>query len=256
MATDLPRPDGVYDDFGIDYTRPVFGQLDQLGDRYWAWSHVHLTPAFRRRLAEARPDAPYPDSFPIFAGKWLESQTHIRWQHVLALWGTVVVLCFAGGVTRPGMTLATALGWFAGGFLLWTLVEYILHRVIFHKIPDTPLGVKFHFLAHGIHHKDPWDKTRLVFPILGAIGLASIIFGVVSLVAPLGPSLLIMSGLLVGYLAYDLGHFAWHHAKYKAGWFQYLKRYHLAHHYQDMDSRFGVSQPFWDWVFRSGNLRV
>ena len=68
--------------------------------------------------------------------------------------------------------------------------------------------------------------------------------------------LVLMAGLLVGYLGYDMGHYAWHHARLRAGWLQYLKRYHLAHHYQDMDSRFGVSQPLWDWILRSGNLRV
>ena len=119
--------------------------------------------------------------------------------HVLALWRTVAVVCFVLGITRPEVSIGAGLGAFVGGFLLWTLVEYILHRVIFHKRPTTPLGVKFHFLAHGIHHKDPWDKTRLVFPILGAVGLALLLFGIFNLLAPLGLALMLMSGLLVGY---------------------------------------------------------
>ena len=254
MNQDTSQP--VVDSFGIDYTQPVFTQLESLGDRYWEWSHVHVTPAFRRELAAARPDAPYPDSFPIFAGNWFEAQTHIRWQHVLGVWGTVVLACLIAGVTRPGFTVLGAAGWWAGGFLLWTLVEYFLHRVVFHKVPTSLLEVEFHFLAHGIHHKDPWDQTRLVFPILGAIGLASVLFGLFTALFEPGAALLLMSGLLAGYLAYDLGHFAWHHGKSAAAWFKYLKRYHLAHHYQDMNSRYGVSQPLWDWVFRSGNLRV
>jgi sterol desaturase/sphingolipid hydroxylase (fatty acid hydroxylase superfamily) len=64
-----------------------------------------------------------------------------------------------------------------------------------------------------------------------------------------------MGGLLIGYLCYDLGHFAWHHARCRRGPARFLKRYHLAHHFQDQDSRYGVSQPLWDVVFRSGKLR-
>ena len=82
------------------------------------------------------------------------------------------------------------------------------------------------------------------------------LFGLFNLVLPLGPSLAAMSGLLVGYLGYDLGHMAWHHAACRRGVLRYLKRYHLAHHFRDQDSRFGVSQPLWDWVFRSGSLRL
>lgn len=246
----------ITDDHGIDYTRPVFDQIAALGDRYWEWSHIHLSRQFRGDLAAARPDVPWPASFPIFANAWLEAQTHIRWQHVLMLWGSVVVVLAVGGGLLSDQGPLVSTGWWLAGFLIWTLVEYVLHRVVFHAPARTPLQIKFHFLAHGIHHKDPWDKTRLVFPILGAIGIAFLIFLVFSLLLPIGPALLAMSGLLVGYLAYDMGHFAWHHGRGDAAWFRYLKRYHLAHHYQDMDSRFGVSQPLWDWVFRSGNLRV
>ena len=64
-----------------------------------------------------------------------------------------------------------------------------------------------------------------------------------------------MSGLLVGYLCYDLGHYAWHNAPCRRGLPRFLKRYHLAHHFKDQDSRYGVSQPLWDVIFRSGNLR-
>jgi len=246
----------VTDDFGIDYTRPVLSQLSGLGDRYWEWSHQHLTPAFRRQLAEARPDDPYPSSFPIFAQPILEAQTHIHWRQVLGLWGVVVVSLVALAVMRFPVDPSAGVGWWLVGFLLWTLVEYVLHRVIFHREPRSLVERKFHFLAHGIHHKDPWDSTRLVFPLLGGMIIASLIYSVLAMLLPTGPSLLAMSGLLVGYLAYDIGHLAWHHASFRAPWFRYLQRYHLAHHYKDRDSRFGVSQPLWDWVFRSGDLKM
>ena len=41
------------------------------------------------------------------------------------------------------------------GFVLWTLLEYLLHRFIFHMEPrySSGLSLQFHFLMHGQHHK-------------------------------------------------------------------------------------------------------
>jgi sterol desaturase/sphingolipid hydroxylase (fatty acid hydroxylase superfamily) len=251
-----PTDRALVDAHGVDFTRPVLPQLDALGDRYWEWSHRHLTPSFRARLAAARRAERWPDSFPIFAQPWLEVQTHIAWQQVLVFWGLVVIALAVLAPGRGAVAPAAAPGWWLGGFLLWTLVEYLLHRKLFHRVPRTPVQRRLHFLIHGIHHKDPLDRTRLVFPLLSGVVIAAGLFAGLWLLLPLGAAMLAMSGLLAGYLAYDLGHYAWHHAAPRAGWLRRLKRHHLAHHFSDVDSRFGVSQPLWDHVFGTGGSRV
>jgi len=30
-----------------------------------------------------------------------------------------------------------------------------------------------------------------------------------------------------------------------------LKKYHLVHHFKDSDHYFGVTSPFWDWLFET-----
>ncbi len=257
MSQETPRQAGaanVVDEFGVDYTRPVLPQLDELGDRYWDWVHVNLRPSVRERLAVVQPDAAFPGSFPVFANPWLEANTHISWRLVLSLWVPTTVLML-------GMARWREMGWFemggafAAGFLLWTLVEYLLHRVVFHHRPRGSWQRKLHFLAHGIHHKDPWDPSRLVFPPLAGYAIALVLFVLIHLAIPLPSALATMAGLLVGYLAYDLGHFAWHHARCAHGIAHYLKRYHLAHHHRDSDSHYGVSLPLWDVVFRTYSSR-
>jgi len=61
----------------------------------------------------------------------------------------------------------------------------------------------------------------------------------------------LMAGFLAGYLAYDLTHYAQHHFPMRSGYAKYIKRYHMQHHYKDPNTRFGVSTPIWDWVFRT-----
>lgn len=64
------------------------------------------------------------------------------------------------------------------GIFLWTLLEYSLHRFVFH-LDSTNRNrwvCTFHFLLHGLHHKVPFDPYRLVFPPFPATILATIIY--------------------------------------------------------------------------------
>src|SRR5262245_20499172 len=68
------------------------------------------------------------------------------------------------GLSRAG-ALAT-LGYFALGWLIWTLMEYLLHRFLFHMSAHTPEEKFRSFMVHGYHHEFPKDKLRLVAPPL------------------------------------------------------------------------------------------
>src|SRR3954469_9417078 len=37
-----------------------------------------------------------------------------------------------------------------GGFLLWALSEYWIHRVIFHFEPEEGFGARLHWIIHGV----------------------------------------------------------------------------------------------------------
>jgi len=79
-----------------------------------------------------------------------------------------------------------------------------------------------------------------------------VIFSFLRLLLPLDQSLTAMAGLIAGYLAYDMSHYYSHHVKPRHRWGKFLRRYHLAHHHKEPHRLFGVSQPFWDIVFRTG----
>jgi len=56
------------------------------------------------------------------------------------------------------------------GIICWTLIEYVLHRFLFHSelyvtFPNK-VAICGHFMFHGIHHSFPMDRYRLVFPPL------------------------------------------------------------------------------------------
>jgi sterol desaturase/sphingolipid hydroxylase (fatty acid hydroxylase superfamily) len=57
------------------------------------------------------------------------------------------------------------------------------------------------------------------------------------------------AGFYGGYLVYDMVHFALHHVRPKSRVGRRLHELHMRHHFEDDDTGFGVSAPWWDVVF-------
>nr|MBA3584037.1 fatty acid hydroxylase [Gemmatimonadota bacterium] len=55
-----------------------------------------------------------------------------------------------------------AIAWALAGYLLWTLTEYWMHRLVFHFEPEEGIGARLHWIIHGVHHDHPNDPMRLV----------------------------------------------------------------------------------------------
>ena len=251
-----PRDDSEFiDAYGIDLRKPLYPQVASLGDRYFEWVHTPVRKSSLTRLRQWD-QGRWPGSVRIFDSVFLEPMTHITWQLVLAVWLPVVLgLLVAARLTFDISWVAMATIWF-GGLVTWTLVEYVLHRWFFHTPPRTAGQIRTHFLAHGIHHYDPFDGTRLVFPPLSGLVIAAVLYLLMELALPTGQAMALMAGLLTGYLLYDLSHYVSHHGRIRDPWFRFLSRYHKAHHHRDPDALFGVSSPLWDLVFRTGSFKI
>ncbi len=191
------------------------------------------------------------ESVPLFNSKMLDVFSRVSWYVPLIIFLPVIAYFSYISFTTYNFSIGKFLGLFFGGLFLWTLVEYLFHRFIFHYYPKNAFGRKLHFLMHGVHHAYPNDSMRLVMPPAMSIPLATsfyfiwlLVFG--DLVAP------IFAGFILGYLTYDMMHYATHHAKFiKGNWFVNIKNHHMKHHYQDPDHGFGVSSNFWDKIFRT-----
>jgi dihydroceramide fatty acyl 2-hydroxylase len=224
----------------VDLRAALLPQVGALGEAYESWVHSPIRPE---------------GSLRIFRSDGLERFTHIPWWLVLVVWVPVVATLHALARGWQGLAGGEALAYAALGLFLWTLAEYLLHRFVFHHRFRSGLGRQFHFLAHGIHHLDPWDRTRLVFPPLAGMVVAAVLFVPIWAALPLGAALATMSGLLLGYIVYDMTHYYTHHGKPTTRWGKFLKAYHLSHHHKHADRMWGVSQPLWDVVFRTGRPR-
>jgi sterol desaturase/sphingolipid hydroxylase (fatty acid hydroxylase superfamily) len=143
-----------------------------------------------------------------------------------------------------------ALPLFLGGVLLTTLIEYCLHRFLFHHQFTGEGGAMRHFLLHGYHHDFPNDPMRLVLPPIGIWPVAALIGGVWWLIFGVyfWP---VFAGTALGYIAYDWMHYYTHYATPKTGLGKWIKRYHMLHHHDSPGHRYGITSPLWDFLFQT-----
>jgi 4-hydroxysphinganine ceramide fatty acyl 2-hydroxylase len=137
------------------------------------------------------------------------------------------------------------------GIFIWTFIEYILHRFVFHFVPKQKWALRLHFIFHGVHHDYPNDLKRLVLPPSASIPLATGFFFLFNALLPANYIYGLYPAFLAGYLAYDMTHYAIHHFNFKFGIWKKIKQHHMLHHYQDPEHGYGVTSDLWDKIFRS-----
>ncbi|KAL8833053.1 MAG: hypothetical protein Q9170_004537 [Blastenia crenularia] len=191
------------------------------------------------------------ESAPLF-GNFLEPLSKTAWWVIpLVWWPQVAYLSWIVYLAMPsGFQFAAY--WLTGLFL-WTLVEYGLHRGLFHVdkyLPDNRVGITAHFLLHGIHHYLPMDRYRLVMPPTLFVVLATPFYKLAHTVFYWDwyVATAVFCGGIFGYTLYDCTHYFLHHKKLP-GYYRQLRSYHIAHHWNDYENGFGVTSRFWDRVF-------
>jgi dihydroceramide fatty acyl 2-hydroxylase len=186
---------------------------------------------------------------PMFKSGLLDRFTRVHHLVPLFLFAPVIALLLAIGVDRLGPW--PALGYAIAGYAFWTLTEYWMHRVVFHFEPDEGIGARLHWMIHGVHHDHPNDPLRLVMPPSVSVPLALAFYALFVLVLGDDRATAFGGGFLAGYLLYDMIHYHVHHHRPRTRMGRMLRELHMRHHFQDDERGFGISAPYWDWVFRT-----
>src|SRR3954452_15325537 len=141
---------------------------------------------------------------PMFDSPLLDRFTRVHPAIPVLIYVPVILALALTGAERAGV--GNTLGLVLGGYAVWTLTEYWLHRIVFHFEPERGIGARLHWMLHGVHHDHPNDPLRLVMPPSASVPLATAFCLVFWLVLgdtywmPFG------AGFLAGYLAYDMIH--------------------------------------------------
>ena len=136
------------------------------------------------------------------------------------------------------------------GLLAFTLVEYVMHRFLFHLTPRTEFRKKLSYKIHGVHHEFPKDKDRLAMPPVVSIFLSTAFLFLYKLLMG-NVAFAFTAGFFLGYAGYLFVHYMVHAYKAPKNFWKVLWVHHGIHHYKSPDRAFGVSSPLWDHIFRT-----
>ena len=122
------------------------------------------------------------ESVRMFESGFMEFFSHVHPVTPLVIYLPVIGFMLHLAVRQRAQPIGAVLGLCLLGILIWSLVEYTMHRWIFHYEPTSRWGKQFHFLLHGVHHDYPKDASRLVMPPVVSIPLALFFYGLFLLV--------------------------------------------------------------------------
>jgi sterol desaturase/sphingolipid hydroxylase (fatty acid hydroxylase superfamily) len=150
-----------------------------------------------------------------------------------------IILAFLSSIpTHPAIWASV----YIVGLASWTLIEYLLHRVLFHHAPILSR-------IHELHHNALQD-------LIGTPAWVSALIGLILVAGPLCAMLGInfgiaaTTGLATGYLWYVFVHYATHHWRSRRNSYLYRARLrHARHHHLSHSGNFGVTTSVWDDVF-------
>lgn len=102
----------------------------------------------------------------MFESNFSEWFSHNKWQRIFL----IPIILATYWIYKADLSTATSLQLFlvfALGIFSFTLLEYVLHRFVFHSekmLPNNRVIRYLHYALHGIHHTLPNDPDRLVYP--------------------------------------------------------------------------------------------
>lgn len=173
------------------------------------------------------------------------SRTHISIPITLFLGISSVSLYYA--LTTTDISLLLGFLVMLLGLFIFTFVEYVMHKHIFHMEPDNVVKDKLQYSVHGVHHDYPRDKDRLAMPpVISALYTMIFYFLFTFIMGDF--ALYFLPGFLIGYAAYLGVHYAVHAYQPPKNFLKILWINHAVHHYKDPDAAFGVSSPLWDYI--------
>jgi sterol desaturase/sphingolipid hydroxylase (fatty acid hydroxylase superfamily) len=150
-----------------------------------------------------------------------------------------LIIAFDGSAFRQALV---SLALVISGYLIWGLVEYVIHRFVLHHVP-------FFSVIHKAHH-DASDELIGTPTIISAVIFYCVVYWPGAEIFGYRPASAFSAGLLAGYLFYVSVHYAVHHLGSGGyGFMRKLKRRHAIHHYHVNEKNFGVTTGFWDRLF-------
>jgi sterol desaturase/sphingolipid hydroxylase (fatty acid hydroxylase superfamily) len=136
------------------------------------------------------------------------------------------------------------------GVVTWGLIEYCLHRFVFHFDAQSEKGHARVYAMHLSHHAQPKALEDLFTGLQLSLPIALCYCALAWAITRSWQAMVyLFIGLMAGYFSYEFLHYHAHHHRPRGRLLRYLKKYHMLHHHQTPALRFGVTSPVFDYLF-------
>jgi len=144
------------------------------------------------------------------------------------------------GLSGPGLMVA--------GLCAWTLLEYLLHRLMLHRVEPFKGWHLQHHLRPDVPMRTPVVFSgMLILPVVSLPILLHTLFG---------PAAAFSLGLLVGHLLQEIVHHRLHMATHPVNpWLLERWREHAFHHHRNEHVAYGTLTGLWDGVLGTSIAR-
>ncbi|MBK7946956.1 MAG: sterol desaturase family protein [Flavobacteriales bacterium] len=184
----------------------------------------------------------------LFRNPWVEALTKTHIAVPLSLFYATSSLAVWYSIVHLGIGVRSVAPLFLTGLVFFTLIEYLVHRHVYHMPASSPRRARIQYVFHGVHHEHPRDKSRLALPPVLSVVVSALFIGLFRL--SMGASgFAFGGGFLTGYATYLLVHYSIHAYRPPKNFLRALWKHHNLHHFAGDTSAFGVSSPLWDHVF-------
>src|SRR5690606_16487007 len=112
----------------------------------------------------------------LMKNPFLEKLTRTHISLPLTIFTVISAILIYYGIVEKGFTVPGMVLLFFAGIFFFTLIEYLMHRYLYHLPVTNPKREKFVYTMHGVHHDYPKDKSRLAMPPVLSLILATIFF--------------------------------------------------------------------------------
>jgi len=163
----------------------------------------------------------------------------------------IVDIAAVGYGVYQGTSLWASMIMFFVGVILWVMLEYLIHRYIFHMKSNNVIVRKIIYSIHGVHHAHSHDNDKMFVPFIPAMVMAAVLLHLlVMLVGDVGYPL--FAGIIFMHQIYNYVHIMIHTDAYKENkLLQSLRNNHIKHHTGYGEKCFGVTSTVCDKLFKT-----
>lgn len=140
----------------------------------------------------------------------------------------------------------TVLAFVALGFVVWSFLEYVLHRFAFHERRGANYGSREHLRHHARRDYFFWRNWEAWVGVV-LVGAALVLPGWL-LAGPAG-GVAFGVGFVVAYFTYEGIHALAHVRPPRTRYGRWFRKHHFHHHFAEPLRNQGVTSATWDHVF-------